>query len=186
MFIRFGRWRKHEKSWNSQWERWEGGVSAFRLVSDFLLPSVDYDPRTRSFVHRERWRIDLRGMSNAVTYAGRQTEATVFNLVRNTLERGAPIFLVTGRVVGKGGDGEPLLRDVQTISRLKLDDIDDNKGVINRTLGRGKSDGRILLRKRSTPRDESLYFWNGKTIMSTSKWDVADGIPPDPLYKRRE
>lgn len=186
MFIRFGRWRKHERSYNSQLETWEEGVSAYRLVGDAPMPSVDYSPRKHAFTAKQRWRLDLRGMSNAQTYAGPQTEATLFSLVRKTLENGAPIYLVTGDVVGKGGDKEPLLRGVRAIKRVTLDDIDDNKGVLNENLGRGRDDGRILLRSKSTPYDESLHFWNGKTIMSTAKWDVAEGVAPTPIYTRRK
>lgn len=182
VFVRFGKWREHESSYNAQQDRWEDGVSAFRLVGPDRLPSVDYDPASKGYIPRARWRLDLRGLSRRMTYQGPQAEATLFNLVTNVLRGRAPIYLVTGRIVGKGGDGEPLLRDVVVAAEIGLDDLSDNKGQIDRILHRGKHDQRPLLKKRATPRDETLYFWSGGTLMETSKWDAEDGLDPAPVY----
>jgi hypothetical protein len=182
VFVRFGRWREHESSFNSQTEEWEEGVSVFRLVGPDRMPSVDYDPQTRKYVATERLQLDLRGLSRRMTYNGPQVEATLYSLITRALRDREPTYLVTGRVVGKGGDGEPLLRDVVAIREVGLNDLSDNKGQIDRILHRGRHDQRTLLKKRSTPRDETLYFWTGGALMETSKWDVEDGLEPAPVY----
>ena len=172
LFIRFGKWRASEQSFNSQTEKFEKGVSVFKVLG--MIPSVDWDPDKQIYVPRKRLGFDVRKMDRRETYLGPQVHATLHGVAHAVMESKSPIFLVEGTVVGKGGDKEPVLKNLSIVKKLKLDDVTDNMGELDKILFRGRRDMRPLLKKKSTPYDETLWFWDGKTIQSTSKWDVED------------
>ena len=54
------------------------------------------------------------------------------------------------------------------------------KGV---SVFRGRKDMRPKLHSKNWPRDESVYLWDPQKqqILSTSKWDLEEGLEPTPV-----
>jgi len=182
LFIRFGQWRSSEQSYNYQTETWEKGVSVFRVKGDSPQPSPSWDEKSRRLVPTARWVLDLNGMALNETYKGPQTKATLWGVADNVMHHGSPIFLLRADLVGTGGDKEPVVRNLTKIKELTLDDVTDNKGWLDAILFRGRKDMRPKFRNKDWPRDESIYYWDPEKlrIMGTSKWDVEDGLEPQP------
>lgn len=89
IYIRFGAWSEKEQSYHHWLKQPERGVSVYQAA---------YDPKAKAY-HMVR-DPQLHG------------EVTVIGLVVYTRR---PVYIVTGDEVGRGSDGEPLLRNLRII-----------------------------------------------------------------------
>lgn len=102
-FIRYGRWRDEERSQNflaskeEGQEVWENGVSVYNATLD---------------VEHGHWEIDLDVNENTIN-------GTLSSLFYGTKK----IYLVTGKQIGEGSDGEPLLKNVKLLKELDKKDV---------------------------------------------------------------
>ena len=95
-YLRQGAWCLCERSCNTAEGRLEDGVSAFECQS--IAP--------------EKW----EGVGAAF-----EKRLGAHRGQRHVLGVGAPFFLVTGKVVGAGGDREPLLKEVEAHRAVQWD-----------------------------------------------------------------
>ena len=94
-YIRFGRLPKNGKSKNYATGEYEAGVSCYSAEWDIIDGC---------------YRRGAEGLDGAaITY----------------LIKGADIYLVTGREIGKGSDGEPIIEDAKIVATLRFDSAKD-------------------------------------------------------------
>jgi hypothetical protein len=108
VYVRFGKWRPDETSFNYAAGGVEAGVSVFEAVPQGdrfrVLLDDEHDP-------------DGRQLDTLLGWAERISSQS-----RRDVEL-SPIFIVSGNYVGVGYDGEPLLRELEVVREIDLGDL---------------------------------------------------------------
>jgi hypothetical protein len=108
VYVRIGKWRQDETSFNYAAGGVEAGVSVFEAIPEGdrfkVLLDDEHDP-------------DSRQLDTLLGWAQR-ISSQAHRMVEQT-----PIFIVSGDYVGIGYDGEPLLRGLKVVREIGLGDL---------------------------------------------------------------
>ena len=103
VYIRYGDWPEHGKSKNHLVTKetgkdvWENGLSVYHCELD---------------IDAGHWEIELS-----------INEDTISGTLSSLYHSNRPIYLVAGEEIGEGSDGEPLLKNVKVLKKLRKDEV---------------------------------------------------------------